>query len=97
MPMFVENINTNSLFKSYFIVFEQKNKTNNMCILSLDVVKNILENYSTHEGFQSLHMNEKIQSLSLLFIIQGISSPPKNFFYTWKFVKKKCHKFNYNS
>jgi hypothetical protein len=30
-----------------------------MCILSLDVVKNILENYSTHEGFQSMHMNEK--------------------------------------
>ncbi len=59
MPMFVENINTNPLFKSYFTVFKQTNKTNTMCILSLDVVKNILKNYSSHKGFQSMHMNEK--------------------------------------
>jgi hypothetical protein len=99
MPMFVKNINTNPLFKSYLIVFEQTNKTNIMCLLSLNVVKNILENYSTHEGFQSMHMNEKIQSLSLLFNIQGISSSPqkKDFFIFGNLSKKQCHKFNYNS
>jgi hypothetical protein len=82
MPMYVENINFNPLFKSYLIVFEHTNKTNIMCILSSYVVKNILENHSTHGNFQSMHINEKIQSLSLLFIIQGISSPPpkKDFF-----------------
>jgi hypothetical protein len=53
-----------------------------MCILSSYVVKNIIENHNTHKDFQSMHINEKIQSLSLLFIIQGISSPPpkKDFF-----------------
>jgi hypothetical protein len=82
MPMYVEHINTNPLFKSYLTIFEQTNKTNIMCILSSYVVKNILENHSTHKDFQSVHINEKIQSLSLLFIIQGISSPPpkKDFF-----------------
>jgi hypothetical protein len=51
MPMFVESIHTNPLFKKYFIVFEQTNKINTMCILSSHVVKNILENHNTHEGF----------------------------------------------
>jgi hypothetical protein len=70
-----------------------------MCILSSHVVKNILENHSTHEGFQSMLINEKIQSFSILFNIKGISSSPKkkDFIILGKFVQKKCHKFNYNS
>jgi hypothetical protein len=48
-----------------------------MCILSSHVVKNILENHSTHKGFQSMHINEKIESLSILFNIKGISPSPK--------------------
>jgi hypothetical protein len=90
MPMYVENINTNPLFKSYFTIFGQTNKTNIMSILSSYVVKSILENHSTHKGFQSMHINEKIQSLSLLFIIQGISSSPpkKDFFILGKFSRR---------
>jgi hypothetical protein len=50
------------------IIFEQKNKTNYMCILS-SIVKNIVENHSIYEGFESMHINEEIQSFSLLFSI----------------------------
>ncbi len=69
-------MNTNPLFKSYFTIFEQTNKTNNMCILSFEIVNNIFENHNTHEGFQSMHIDENFQSLSLLFNMQGISSTP---------------------
>jgi hypothetical protein len=63
-------MNNNPILKSYIIVFEQTNKTKKMCILSLDVVENI-----------HIKTNEGVQSLSLLFNVQGISSPlPKNFF-----------------
>jgi hypothetical protein len=45
--------------------------------LSLDVIKNILENHRyTHESFQSMLINEEIKNLSLLFNMQGISPPP---------------------
>ncbi len=77
MPMFSQKMNLQSLFKSHFITFEQTNKTNNINILSLDVIKNILENHRyTHESFQSMFINEEIKSLSVLFNMQGISSPP---------------------
>ncbi len=59
--MYVESINTNPLFKSYLIVFEQKNKTYIMCILSSYVAKNILENHNTHKDFQSMHIYEKFK------------------------------------
>jgi hypothetical protein len=50
------------------IIFEQTNRKNSMCILSSNV-KNILENHSSDEGFESMYINEEIQSFSLLFSI----------------------------
>jgi hypothetical protein len=45
--------------------------------LSLDVIIYILENHRyTHESFQSMLINDEIKSLSLLFNMQGFSSPP---------------------
>ncbi len=49
-----------------------------MCILSFEVVNNIIQNHNIHESFQSMHIDENYQNLSLLFNMQGISStPPK--------------------
>ncbi len=56
MPMFLQNMNTNSLFKSSFIIFEQTNKTNSMCILSSEVVNNKFQNHNIHESFQFMHI-----------------------------------------
>lgn len=38
MPIVSKNMNTNPLFKSYMIIFEQTNKTNCMCILLETIV-----------------------------------------------------------
>ncbi len=47
-----------------------------MCKLSFEVVNNILQNHNNHESFQSMHIDENCQNLSLLFNMQGISSTP---------------------
>jgi hypothetical protein len=89
-PMFLQNMNTNPLFKSYFTIFEQTNKTNSMCILSSKFVNNIFQNHNTHEGLQSMHIDEYFQSLSLLFNMQGISSkPPKIIIFVIGSFKKR--------
>ncbi len=72
MPMFLQNVNTNPLFKSYFTIFEQTNMTNSMCILSSKVFYNKFQNHNIHESFQSMHIDENYQILSLLFNMQGI-------------------------
>jgi hypothetical protein len=43
-----------------------------MCILSFEVVNNILQNHNTHESFQSMHIDENYQNVLLLFDMQGI-------------------------
>ncbi len=50
------------------IIFEQPNRKKCMYILSSNV-RNILENHSDDEGFEFMHINEGIQSFSLLFSI----------------------------
>jgi len=46
--------------------------------MSFEVVNNIIQNHNSHESFQSVHIDENYQNLSLLFNMQGISStPPK--------------------
>jgi hypothetical protein len=94
MPMFLQNMNTNPLFKSYFTIVEQTNKTNNMCILSFEVVNNILQNHNTHESFQSMHIDENCKKLLLLFNMQGISSTPpkKDFFVIGSLSKRNMKK-----
>jgi hypothetical protein len=78
MPIFLQNMYTNPLIKSYFTIVQQTNNTNSMCILSFEVVNNILQNHNTHESFQSMDIGENCQNLSMLFNMQGISStPPK--------------------
>jgi hypothetical protein len=70
-----------------------------MCKLSFVVVNNIFQNHNTHESFQSMHIDENCQNLSLLFNMQGISSTPTKKITNckWKFIKKKYENFNYNS
>jgi hypothetical protein len=72
----------------YFITFEQTNKKKNIRILSLDVIKNTLENYRyTHESFQSMLINEEIKSLSLVFNMQV--SPPLGKYFSYLEVCQK--------
>jgi len=40
----------------------------NMCVLSLDVINDIINKQSiSNNGFESMHLTDKIQNLSLLF------------------------------
>jgi hypothetical protein len=91
MRMLLQNMNTNFLFKSYFTIFDQTNKTNSMCILSFEVFNKKIQNHNIHESFQSRHIDENYQSLSFLCNMQGISSttPKKDFFKIGSFSKKK--------
>jgi hypothetical protein len=48
----------------------------NMCVLSLDVINDIISN----NGFESMHLTDKIQNLSLLFDMCVNSQFPINIF-----------------
>lgn len=40
----------------------------NMCVLSLDVINDFINKQSiSNNGFESMHLTDKIQNLSLLF------------------------------
>jgi hypothetical protein len=63
-------MNTNSLFKSSFTIFEQRKKINSMCILSSKVVNNKFQNHNIHESFQSMHINKTIKVCHCYLICQ---------------------------
>jgi len=57
-------------YKQYIIIFEQYNEFNSMCILSLDIVDEIIKKHNFfNNGFESMHVIDEIQNLSLLFYL----------------------------
>jgi hypothetical protein len=63
-------------------IFEQYNEFNSMCILSSNVVDEIIKKYNiSNNGFKSIHVTNEIQNLSLLFYLHFNSQHPiKNSF-----------------
>jgi len=58
----------NPWYKQYITIFEQSNEFNSMCILSSNVVDEILKKHNnSNNGFESMHVIDEIQNLSLLF------------------------------
>lgn len=50
------------------IIFEQSNEFNSTRILSLDIVDEIIKKHNiSNNGFESMHVTNEIQNLSLLF------------------------------
>jgi hypothetical protein len=67
-PIYLQNTQSNPWFKQYRTICEQSNDYMNMCVLSLDVVNDIIDkqNISTN-GFESMHVIDEIRNLLLLF------------------------------
>jgi hypothetical protein len=61
---------SNPWYKQYIITFEPSNEFNSMCILSLDIVDGIIKKHNiSNKGFESMHVTDEIQNLSLLFYL----------------------------
>jgi hypothetical protein len=78
MPMFSQKMNLPIHHSNHILLHLNKEiKPKNVSILSLDVIRYILENHRyAHESFQFMLINDEIKSLSLLFNMQGFSPPP---------------------
>jgi hypothetical protein len=51
-------------------IFEQYNEFNSICILSSYIVDEILKKHNIfNDGFESMHIDDEIQNLSLLFYL----------------------------
>jgi len=58
-------------------IFEQSNEFNSMCILSSNVVDEIIKKYNiSNNWFKSMHVTNEIQNLSLLFYLHFNSQHP---------------------
>ncbi len=73
---------SNLWYRQYMTIFEQYNEFNSMCILSSNVVDEIIKKYNiSNNGFKSIHVTNEIQNLSLLFYLHFNSQHPiKNSF-----------------
>jgi hypothetical protein len=90
-PIYLQNMKTNPWFKQYPTIFEQSNDYLSMCVLSSDVVDDILnKNNVSHHGFENMHVTYEMQNLSLLFhlCVNSQSFMNKFFCYHGKFGKK---------
>jgi hypothetical protein len=59
---------SNPWYRQYITIYEQSNEFNNICILSLDIVNEIIKKYNFfNKGLESMHVTDEIQNLSLLF------------------------------
>jgi len=69
-PLFSQNMKSNPWYKQYITIFEQSNEFNNMCILSLNIVDEIIfKNNISNNGFERMHVADEIKNLSLLFYL----------------------------
>jgi hypothetical protein len=68
------------VYEQYMTIFEQSNDIKNMCILSSNVINNIIRKHDISNGrFESMHVTNEIQNLSLLFNMSINSQILKDF------------------
>jgi hypothetical protein len=61
---------SNPWYRQYITIPEQSNEFNNMCILYSNIVDEIIKKDNIfNNGFESMHVNDGIQNLSLLFYL----------------------------
>jgi hypothetical protein len=75
-------------------IFEQYNEFNSMCILSSYIVDEILKKHNIfNDGFESMHVDDEIQNLSLLFYLHFNSQHSINkYFFIMQNMTKQLHK-----
>jgi hypothetical protein len=68
---------SNLWYRQYMTIFEQSNEFNSTCISSLDIVDEIIKKKNFfNNGFESMHVTNEIQNLSLLFYLHFNSQHP---------------------
>jgi len=94
-PIYLQNMKTNPWFKQYKTIFEQLNDYLTMCVLSSNVVDDILnKDHVSNHSFENMHVIDEMQNLSLLFdmCVNSQSSMNKDFFIMGNFFKKITEK-----
>jgi hypothetical protein len=95
-PILNQNMDTNPAFKDFFTVFEQPQKSNSICILLTEVVKNIIDRHRTDSpAFPTMNVEDSIHNLTLLFDMRNIQGFKKNSnYYTIRNVCKRLNNEN---
>jgi hypothetical protein len=72
-------MDTNPTFEDFFTVFEQPQKSRSMCVLSAEIVKNIIEKHRTDSPpFPTMNVEDSVHNLTLLFDMRNTQGSNKN-------------------
>ncbi len=64
----LQNFRNNPWYEQYMTIFEQSKDMKRMCILFSDVIDDIITKHdNSNDGLESIHVNDEIKNLSLLF------------------------------
>ena len=76
-------MHSNPLFNKYLTVIEQPQKNTSMCILTPEIISNIIQSSNTHiENFPTLFVPSTVYDLTILFDIRDTAPHNKyNDFY----------------
>jgi hypothetical protein len=81
LPILLQNLRNNPWYQQYMTIFEQSKDMKSMCVLFSDVIENIIMKYNnSNDEFESMHVNNETQNLSLLFNLSTSSKFPINIF-----------------
>jgi hypothetical protein len=83
-PILVQNMHTNPQFKTYLTVFEQPQKNTSMCILTPEIISNIIQSSETHTNlFPTMSVPSTVYDSTILFDMRSTAQHKKhNDFYT---------------
>jgi hypothetical protein len=77
-PILAQNMHTNPQFKTYLTVFEQPQKNTSMCILTPEIISNIIQSSETHTNlFPTMSVPSTVYDLTILFDMRSTAQHKK--------------------
>jgi hypothetical protein len=81
LAILLQNLRNNPWYQQYMTIFKQSKDMKSMCILFSNVIEDIIMKYNiSNDEFESMHVNDETQNLSLLFNMCTNSKSPINIF-----------------
>jgi hypothetical protein len=78
-PLLAQNLTTNPFFQTYITVFEQPHKITSMCVLTPNVIQQIIGNATLHSmSFSHMNVPHEVYDLALLFDMRTQEGPKKH-------------------
>ena len=78
-PILAQNMHSNPLFNKYLTVFEQPHNTTSMCILTLEIISNIIQpNNTLTTFFPTMSVLSAVYNLTILFDMCDIAQHKKH-------------------